>query len=369
MGKKVTALFLVIICSAFLLIGWRFIKNSGILRSYPDKGYLSTVESKYRPVYRQLTPDEQAVYAALYRGIAEHEEERPLPVEMDGDEYSKVYRILEKQESRFFYLDSVYYTAAKVRDAKVVYRKMGDFEGRRKKMDDAVDEAVAGAADQKSDEYKVRYINDYLVKNCRYVSGDNEEFASTAYGCLVDGEANCEGYAKAFNLLASELGIESVVITGKTDEGENHAWNQVKLGTDWYNIDVTWADTDVSGEVRQMYFLCSDSSFRKTHIADTELFEPYVCSKDDRNYYVHSGLYAESMEDAKDIVRRELESGETTIEIRFATQGLYDTFMSEFIDEQNIFDLLQEAGYQYSGEVTLSLKENRPELCMTLTFS
>ena len=47
MRKKVTALFLVIICSAFLLIGWRFIKNSGILRSYPDKGYLSTVESKY----------------------------------------------------------------------------------------------------------------------------------------------------------------------------------------------------------------------------------------------------------------------------------------------------------------------------------
>ena len=369
MGKKITAVFLVIICAGFLPIGWKYIKDSGILRGYPDKGYLSSVEAKYKPVYRQLGRDEQAVYAALYRGISEQKEDIPLPVELDGEDYSRVYCILEKQEARFFYLDSVYYTASKVRDAKIVYRRMNDVQGKQQKLEDAVDEAVRGAGDLYGEEYKVRYINDYIVRNCRYVTGDDEMFASTAYGCLVEGKANCEGYAKAFELLAAEMGLESVVVTGKTDEGENHAWNQVNVAGAWYNIDVTWADTDVSGEMRQMYYLCSDNDFRKTHIADTTLFKPYECGSDDRNYYVRSGLYAESVEDAEKIVRRELQRGNSTIEIRFASQFAYDSFMSEFIDEQNVFDILQESGYEYSGEVTLSLKENRPELCMTLTFS
>lgn len=369
MGKKTTALFLLVLCTACLIIGGRYIKGSGILKKYPDKSYLSTVEAEYRPVYRQLTDREKTVYAALYRGIADHKEKIPLPCELNGDEYSRIYCILEKQESRFFYLDSVYYTADKVRDAKVVYRKIYDLDRMKKELDDAVDEAVRGAAGLAGDEYKVRYINDYIVKKCSYVTGGDETFASTAYGCLVEGKANCEGYAKAFSLLANELELESVVITGTTDEGENHAWNQVKVATDWYNIDVTWADTDVSGEMRQMYYLCSDSGFMRTHFADTSLFTPYECKKDDRNYYVSSGLYARTIDEAEDIVRRELKNGNDTIEIRFATPSVYEEFRNDFIDEENIFTLINETGYEYEGEITLSLKENRPELCMTLAFS
>ena len=369
MKKKTTALLLVIVCIAFLVIGGRYIIDSGVLKKYPEKGYLSTVEAKYRPVYRQLSDKEKTVYAALYRGINDHKEDIPLPCELDGDEYSKIYCILEKQESRFFVLDSVYYTAPKVRDAKVVYRDIYDLDGMRKELEDAADEAVRGASGLAGDEYKVRYINDYIVRKCTYVTGDDEPFASTAYGCLVEGKANCEGYAKAFGLLASELELESAVITGQTDEGENHAWNQVKVAGDWYNIDVTWADTDITGEMRQMYYLCSDSGFRKTHIADTSLFTPYECSKDDRNYYVSSGLYAETIEEAEDIVRRELSRGNDNIEIRFATPSVYEEFRNNFIDEEKIFSIINETGYEYEGEITLSLKENRPELCMTLAFS
>ena len=45
------------------------------------------------------------------------------------------------------------------------------------------------------------------------------------------------------------MGLESQLITGITDKGENHAWNQVKVDGDWYNSDVTWADTDDGDEV------------------------------------------------------------------------------------------------------------------------
>ena len=56
----------------------------------------------------------------------------------------------------------------------------------------------------------------------------------------MEGEALCEGYAKAFDLLAKELDLPSVLVTGVDDSNGNHAWNQVKINGDWYNTDVTW---------------------------------------------------------------------------------------------------------------------------------
>ncbi|EWM53381.1 transglutaminase domain-containing protein [Ruminococcus flavefaciens] len=368
MRKKVTAVILAAVCLVFLLIAGKYIKDSGILKGYPNEEFLSYDEEAIRPVYSELSFDEQAVYTALYRGISKRQEHIPLPFEVKGDDYSKVYCILEKQESGFFYLDSVYYTAEKVREARIVYRKLGDIDQRKKDLDEAVRAAVHDAQDYKGDDYKVRYINDFLVKKCRYITGDDSEMASTAYGCLVEGEANCEGYAKAFRLLASEMGVESVVVTGKTDKGENHAWNQVRIGTEWYNIDVTWADTDKAGEIRNAYFLCSDKDFSKTHFADTELFTPYKCGSDTMNYYVRSGLYAKTCEEAADILRRELSSGRKTVEIRFDNRDAYNEFMETYINGQKVFDVVSETDYQHNGEVTLHLDDNASELCLTLRF-
>lgn len=40
-----------------------------------------------------------------------------------------------------------------------------------------------------------------------------------AYGILVDGTAVCTGYARAFQLLASAMGLTSVMVTGEADGG------------------------------------------------------------------------------------------------------------------------------------------------------
>lgn len=350
-------------------MAWRYIKKSGIMKDYPDVEYLTEKEKAQRPIYKQLSTKEKGIYTALYRGISERKEMIPLPYEVDGNTYSKVYCILEKQESEFYYLDSVYYTAQKVRDAKIVYRDMTRPHQKEEDLDSAVEAALSETDKLVTDEEKARYINDYIVRKCKYITGDDSEFASTVYGCLVRGEANCEGYAKAFNLLAGKLGLESVVITGTTDKGENHAWNQVKIDNEWYNIDVTWADTDVIGEMRQMYFLCSDADFSKTHYADDTLFTPFPCISNKWNYYVKSGLYADTYEDAEEIVRRELTNGNGTIEIRFSNSKVYEEFRDKFITEENVFKMLDETGFRYGEEVTLSLKENEQELCLTMLFS
>ncbi|MCR4793692.1 MULTISPECIES: transglutaminase domain-containing protein [Ruminococcus] len=369
MGKKLLTIILCIVCVGCLGLSWRYIKKSGIMKKYPDAVYLTTDEKNMRPIYRQLTTKEKSVYTALYRGISEKKEKIPLPYEVDGKTYSRIYCILEKQESEFYYLDSVYYTAQKVREAKIAYRDMTRPHQKEQDLEGALEAFMSDVDDLTNDESKARYINDFIVRKCSYITGDDSEFASTIYGCLVRGEANCEGYAKAFNYLAAKLGLESVVITGTTDKGENHAWNQVNIDGEWYNIDVTWADTDKVGEMRQMYFLCSDVEFSKTHYADDSLFTPFPCVSNKWNYYVKNGLYADSYEKAEEIVRRELSKGNGTIEIRFANSDVYVDFREHFITEENVFKVLDETGYEYGNEVTFSLKENEQELCLTMLFT
>ena len=48
---------------------------------------------------------------------------------------------------------------------------------------------------------------------------------------------------------------------------------------------------------------------------------------------------------------------------------MYEEFRDNFITEENVFKMLDETGYQYGEEVTLSLKENEQELCLTMLFS
>ena len=86
----------------------------------------------------------------------------------------------------------------------------------------------------KDDYWKIRETHDYLVENCTYdINMDGP------YNCLFKNRSNCNGYALAFYLIMRECGIECKYVYGA-----DHACNTVKLGPFWYNIDVTWDDTD-----------------------------------------------------------------------------------------------------------------------------
>ncbi len=368
MNKKHFGL-LMVICTALLAFGVTYIIQSGIFKKYPEPKYLSEREAEMRPVYGQLSEKEKSVYTAVYRGICGYKEQIDLPCEISGDTYSKIYCILEKQEGELFYIDSNYYTAKKLRNAKIIYRSdKKELKDMQRQFEFATEEALSDAA-LAFDEYSTAMrIHDYIIRNCRYIEEDDSGYCSTAYGCLVQKEANCEGYAKAFNLLAARMGMECILVTGKTDEGENHAWNQVKIDGKWYNLDVTWDDTDVENDIRRIYFLCDDEFFGETHFPDEEYIDAFDCGDEDENYYIKNGLYADSEQAADEILRREVASGRTQAEIMFSDEELYSWFKRKYIEEQAIFGIL----YAYSegaGEfMSVSIQENEKEHCITVVW-
>lgn len=127
---------------------------------------------------------------------------------------------------------------------------------------------------------KVKTIHDYLVIHVDYdyddlAAGTLPDSVFTAEGALFLHSAVCEGYAKAFSLLCSQSDIENMLIYGTADDGtgaETHAWNQVRIDGEWYNVDVTWDDPLMNGEqvtdgsnLIYDYFLVPDRTLLGNH--------------------------------------------------------------------------------------------------------
>ncbi len=152
-----------------------------------------------------------------------------------------------------------------------------------KKVDEILDSLNL---DGKSDYDKVCDIYDYLTSNVVYdnaaiekeAKGDfSDRLPHSSYAALCKGTAVCQGYSTALYRLLLEEGIDCRVIIGKGLK-EDHAWNVVKIGDVYYNVDATWDAHRTSYK----YFLCSDADF-KDHTPNAELLPSYTHASESIN--------------------------------------------------------------------------------------
>jgi len=138
-----------------------------------------------------------------------------------------------------------------------------------------IDETVKKIAsevvtDEMNDFEKVLSIHDYLRDRIDYnYDIDNlTDIDHTAYGALLKGLAVCDGYMDAFHLILHEVGIESYNVSGDDLNDEDqwwHAWNLVKMGEEFYHIDLTWND-DKKDRHNYKYFGLTDEEISETHV-------------------------------------------------------------------------------------------------------
>ena len=168
-----------------------------------------------------------------------------------------------------------------------------------------------------------RFINDYIrpdmsdfekeIQIIRYLVAtstyDVEELKNEspqindsykAYGALINGKAVCSGYAKAFDLLAKKCGLSTIVVTGEAINSDSqngaHAWNQIYLDGEWYNVDVTFEDpiTNVvldAGQLFNNYINRTDAEFSLNHIRENG--HDCYATKYGKNvvaYYLNTGI-------------------------------------------------------------------------------
>ena len=119
----------------------------------------------------------------------------------------------------------------------------------------------------KSEYQKVKAIYGYICSNVTYdyanLNDDTYTLKYSAYAALINKTSVCQGYATLFYRMALEAGIDVRVIAGTA--GGPHAWNIVKLGDSYYNLDSTWD----AGRENYAYFLKDTEEF-SDHVRDAE---------------------------------------------------------------------------------------------------
>lgn len=89
-------------------------------------------------------------------------------------------------------------------------------------------------------------LHDWLCANVNYEAMPEERptmpRVCTATGAVLDGRANCQGYADAFYMLGRLAGLDVRCQDGIDGDGFGHRWNVVRCGDVWYIVDVTHDD-------------------------------------------------------------------------------------------------------------------------------
>ena len=156
-----------------------------------------------------------------------------------------------------------------------------------------------------SDFEKEIAIIKYLVETTTYA--EEEEYNDSnsindsykAYGALINHRATCSGYAKAFDLIAKKCYLSSIVVTGSAKNSSGveapHAWHQIYLDDEWYNVDVTWEDPSTNlkvgfNQLFNNYINGTDAEFSVNHFRENG----HTCTatkygKNTVAYYLNTG--------------------------------------------------------------------------------
>lgn len=147
----------------------------------------------------------------------------------------------------------------------------------------------------------VHTVHDWLIATTNYdfelyksyQSGNADYADNPAFfidGVLLNGKAVCDGLARAFNFLCAMEGMQCMRVTGSFSSAP-HAWNKVKVGGQWYNVDVTSdaVNYNVSGksykQIAHGFMLVCDDTLKAFKPNGHDFTQTQFTADGDYDYY------------------------------------------------------------------------------------
>lgn len=135
-------------------------------------------------------------------------------------------------------------------------------------FNEGAQKALSSVDSTMTDLQKALVLHDCICDLAYYpqvdLSTQDKSIYHSAYGLFYNGEAVCAGYSLAYSYLLNQAGVPCEYVAS---DDMQHAWNKVKIGDNWYNVDCTWDDLDFSndftihGSMGHYCFLKSDEKF------------------------------------------------------------------------------------------------------------
>ncbi len=307
--------------------------------------------SPYKTYYYELSNVEKQAYNLVLESIYDLPEKILVP-DLTSGELDEVFKALLNDNPDLFFLGRKCSLKAELWNDFISFEYImtkEEYDRKNSELKLKRDMVISQLTD-KNDQWQTELeIHDYIVSHCSYKLEDNDFNYSSAYGCLVNGKAACEGYSKAAKYIFDKVGIESALISGTAQgNGEKpgeHMWNIVKINNDYYHLDCTWDDpvsNSKDGVKLYTYFNLSDEAIGINHFQFS--YDP-GCDSMDENYYVKKNLCFENYSKAdenrlREVLLKEYNSGEKFIQINFVTKKSYDNAHADLVENKKIVSLL-----------------------------
>lgn len=306
----------------------------------------------------------------IFSGIVESLEnmsmESEYPCMIDADRTEKIINIINEKNPELFWITG-FTTTYLFGKTKIEIDVLNDYT--KDELETMHSDIVASADELISqipaplDTYgTVVFVHDYLIRNCEYYTegAESGEYGlwGCAYGCLVDGQAVCQGYAEAFQYIMNRLDIECGICRGDTKRGR-HAWNYVNIDGRYYWIDLTW-DDPVSeygeiGEIKHTYCLIDDEHLACTRTVDADREFIPECSSMSANYFVRNGTYLTDYSDTAvtDILDKYAGAGQA--EIMFSDMNVYNEAKEHLFENGKIWEIIDSEKINYAEDETMMI--------------
>lgn len=296
---KITALIMLFII-LFIVSLIRFVPTFG----FADPDSAEPIYKENLLYYNNLDRKAQFLYDALIDAIdTEAEYTKEIRYVFSSDEFNLVVQSIIADHPEYFYInfDKLESYVSKTHTlVKLAYYESSETIAEMKSaLTGKVDQVLEALEGIQSDFEKELILHDYLVENCSYLTGAEGEsyLSNTAYGALCEGQAYCDGYALAFKLLMNSADLYCSTVSGYANELP-HMWNIVYINDNFYHVDVTWDDADMTGAQNMNfhgYFNLSADAISTSHtISAPEILPP---AEDGTNYYKAIGHSASSKEE------------------------------------------------------------------------
>lgn len=298
--------------------------------------------------YGQLDAMEKTVYDEMLSTILNQDEKISLST-TDTDVMNRAYSALCSDYGGLFWVNGYVFTRYKKGDELVGLEFSPKYtlteEERRQtqeEIDRVVDEWFAGISINDTDYEKAKYVYEILALKTEYV--ENAEDSQNIISVFLGRQTVCQGYACAVQYLLEQLGIQSMIVSGKA-LGQPHAWNLICLDGEYYYMDATWGNNGYRNKegvetsfIDYNYMAMTTAEMQMGHDPDMEIDLP-ECTAVLNNYYIKEGNYIEEWQpDQIGAMLAKAWEEKRVITLRFSDDSLKDQAFRYFIQDGHIAD-------------------------------
>ncbi len=216
------------------------------------------------PYYQMLDDKSKHLYRQIYaNALALIDDFKAVETSVTGQQLNNAFMAVFNDHPELFYMDTKFSAGFRNNGTCLEIREYfnslaDDIDSTRDRFESAAD-TVRNASDGSAYDIE-KAAHDALADMNYYSLGSAHN--QSAYSALVNGSTVCAGYSRAFQYVCQLAGIPCYYCSGYA--GENHAWNIICLDDEFYNVDVTWDDTDPGYNYK--WFNKTDSDYGNTHI-------------------------------------------------------------------------------------------------------